>query len=371
MCEINLTRPIQEVKEAQIPRDVNEFSLISVFYAPKFNEEAFKDYLSNKYKDVELVGFVEFRTIEREDLTLQLLQFLLRPFYIRNESLACLKSRFDTIVNSQDHGIDIQYDQLFSDVLTSMKANGIHILILLGNRALIRWGNKKDKERFKLVREAQCENLHFVIFTSDKHDIEGWKTNLISEFSTLIKMDSDKVYFSYNWEEQSNNIVDAVQKALTQERIVTVRDKEDCHYRDSIRDFENEIGQAKKVVVVFSKAYLQSASCMYEMNRIIACGNIEERIYPIVTFSLSDDNLNDLMIETQKYWGNKSNEIREQKKDLIPGTQEIMLDQEFVIDETIKNFPKVWSYLRDTCSKSKEQLLENDCALLVEELRNI
>lgn len=371
MCIMNLTKPKLEVKEAQIPRDINEFSLISVFYAPNSNEEAFKDYLSNKYKDVGLVEFVGFLTIEREDLTLQLLQSLLRPFYIRNESLACLKNRFDSIVNSQDHGIDIQYDQLFSDVLTSMNANGIHVLILLGNHALIQWGKKKDKERFKLVREAQCTNLHFVMFTSDKHDIEGWKTNLISEFSTLIKMDADKVYFSYNWEEQSNNIVDAVQKALTQERIVTVRDKDDCHYRDSIRKFENEIGQAKKVIVVFSEAYLKSASCMYEMNRIIACGNIEERIFPIVTFSLSDDNLNGIMADTQNYWKNKSQEITAQKTELIPGTHEIMLDQEFVINETLNNFTRVWNYLRDTCSKTKDQLLENDCALLVEELRKI
>jgi len=370
MCEIIIPQ-LENQEECQFlqERDLCNDGPITVYYFIDADENKLKEEIENKYDNV---IFLDFCTTGREDLTLQLLQSLLiKPSYVSGNTFFELKKRFNSIIDSQDHGIDVQYDQLFCDLLSGINAYGKDVFIYLGNRALIEWGNTKDRQRFKKINNIENDRLHFVIFTKDKGNVERWNTNVIHDFSTLIRMDTDKVYFSYNWEKESNNIVDAVQKALTQERIITVRDKKDCHYRDSIRKFENEIGKAKKVIIVFSKEYLQSLSCMYEMNRIIACGNIEERIFPIVTFNLSNDKLNGIMIETQQYWNKQSENIVALKEQLVPGTREIILDQEFVINETLKNFTIVWGYLRDTCSKTLSQLLENDCALLVEALRKI
>lgn len=370
MCTISIPQLEQEQALQQLLlRDLRNDGPITVYYAPRSNEKDIKDVILKKYQNNTI--YLDFRTIGRDDLTLQFLHFLLNPRCIREQKLVSLSDRFLSVINGKNHGIDIQYDQLFCDTLSTYNAKGDHILIFLGNGALVEWGGSKDKERFKLIREVENDKLHFIAFTGDKGIVEKWDSLPISKISKLVRLDEDIVYFSYNWEEESNNIVNAVEKALAEKEIVTVIDKKDCNYRDHIRKFEDKIGQGRKVIVVFSRQYLYSLSCMYEMNKIIECGHIKERIYPIVTFNLSDEELNKLMVEEQEYWEKRLSEVSEQMKQLVPGTHSVLQTQEADIKNIIRNQNVVWEYLRYINSKNPTQLLENDCALLIKELKKI
>lgn len=53
-------------------------------------------------------------------------------------------------------------------------------------------------------------------------------------------------------------------------------------YKDAISDFMRSLGRGKAVVVVLSKAYLESKSCMFELGEISANGDFRNRVFPIV-----------------------------------------------------------------------------------------
>lgn len=91
-----------------------------------------------------------------------------------------------------------------------------------------------------------------------------------------------EVFVSYAWTDESTAIVDKLQEAFQGRNIVLIRDKNEMRYKDSIRDFMRRIGRGKCIVVVLSKRYLESTSCMFELTEIADRGEIRDRVFPIV-----------------------------------------------------------------------------------------
>ena len=107
---------------------------------------------------------------------------------------------------------------------------------------------------------------------------------------------------------RSTAIVDRVQEALKGSDIIFIRDKNEMQYKDSIRDFMKRIGQGKCIVVVLSKKYLESKSCMFELTEIADIGNIRDRVFPIV---LHDAKVYDAIerVPYIKYWEQRKQEL--------------------------------------------------------------
>jgi internalin A len=91
-----------------------------------------------------------------------------------------------------------------------------------------------------------------------------------------------EVFVSYAWTDESIAIVDKLQETLKERDIILRRDKNDIRYKDSIRDFMQRIGRGKCIVVILSKEYLESKSCMFELTEIAERGEIRDRVFPIV-----------------------------------------------------------------------------------------
>jgi len=117
-----------------------------------------------------------------------------------------------------------------------------------------------------------------------------------------------EVFVSYAWADDSTTIVDKLQEAFKGRDIALVRDKNDMRYKDSIRDFMERIGRGKCIVVVLSKKYLESTSCMFEMTEIADRGDMRDRVFPIV---LEDAKIHNALDRVRyiKFWEQKREEL--------------------------------------------------------------
>ena len=91
------------------------------------------------------------------------------------------------------------------------------------------------------------------------------------------------VYVSYAWkEEEQNRLVDKLGEACAARGIELRRDINRIGYGDSIRQFMDEIGDGRHVVLVLSEAYYKSESCMYELLKIHQNRDFRKRVNPVV-----------------------------------------------------------------------------------------
>ena len=112
--------------------------------------------------------------------------------------------------------------------------------------------------------------------------------------------EDDCIYVSYNWESASKNIVEFLCFVLETNKIPFKRDKKDCHYLDNIKEFMDTIRNGRTVIVVFSRPYLRSKNCMYELSGVMEDASYIERILPVVV----DDGIRDPMfyVDLAEYW---------------------------------------------------------------------
>lgn len=163
-----------------------------------------------------------------------------------------------------------------------------------------------------------------------------------------------EVFVSYAWTEESNAIVDRLQKALGESDIRLVRDREEVRYKDSIREFMRRIGQGKCVVVVISEKYLKSEYCMFELLEVLHSGQFRERIFPIV---LPDANLYDA-IEPVRYAGYWEERIQKLDGALKKVHSANMTDSHAALDlwvEIRQLFNSIAGTLRDMNALTPEQ----------------
>jgi len=136
--------------------------------------------------------------------------------------------------------------------------------------------------------------------------------------SFVASCDSDKhgggeVFVSYAWSDISNDIVDRLGDAFARRNITIIRDRNELRYKDPIRDFMKRLGRGKCIVIVLSKKYLESKSCMFELTEISAAGDVRDRVFPII---LDDAKIYDAMgrLAYIRYWENRRMELNAEIK---------------------------------------------------------
>lgn len=163
-----------------------------------------------------------------------------------------------------------------------------------------------------------------------------------------------EVFVSYAWNPESCAIVDRLQKALSQESIRLIRDREEVRYRDSIHDFMRRIGQGRCVVVVISEKYLKSENCMFEMVEVAKAQALRERIFPIV---LSDANIYKATgrIRYVRYWEDEIRELDEALKTVRGDNLRKLQDDLNVYAEIRRLFDGIADTLRDMNALTPDQ----------------
>lgn len=109
-------------------------------------------------------------------------------------------------------------------------------------------------------------------------------TRRIDEFITQYGLLDSKsaIFISYAWGGESERTVNELELAFAERGLSTVRDKKDLSYKDSIREFEQRLGQGQCIILVISDRYLRSEHCMYELVEIAKHKEFRKRIFPIV-----------------------------------------------------------------------------------------
>ena len=156
------------------------------------------------------------------------------------------------------------------------------------------------------------------------------------DFSKAVPVEDPvmEVFVSYTWRnEESVTIVDRLEQAFDGKDITLIRDKSELIYRDSIRDFMEQLGRGKCIVIVLSEDYLKSDSCMFELTEIADRGEMYDRVFPIV---LSDTQLSEPLkrIDYVAYWEKK-------KKTLNDRMNEVGNEHLEGIRETIDLYTKI------------------------------
>ena len=118
-----------------------------------------------------------------------------------------------------------------------------------------------------------------------------------------------EVFVSYAWKsDESVLIVDQLEQAFKGRDIRLIRDKSEMNYKDPIREFMQRLGRGKCVVIVLSKAYLTSESCMFELTEIADRKDLRGRVFPIVLVDADIYNAK-ARVRYIKHWETEKREL--------------------------------------------------------------
>ncbi|MEM1256254.1 MAG: COR domain-containing protein [Cyanobacteria bacterium P01_H01_bin.21] len=99
---------------------------------------------------------------------------------------------------------------------------------------------------------------------------------------TQVYQPPKEVFISYAWGGDSENITNKVDEAFKAISINLTRDKRDLGFKGRIKEFMQQIGEGKAVIVIISDKYLKSENCMFELIQIFQNDEFTDRIFPIV-----------------------------------------------------------------------------------------
>lgn len=178
---------------------------------------------------------------------------------------------------------------------------------------------------------------------------------------------SDKVHISYKCSDEYKDVLNAIETGLKKNNIPYSMDKYDILYKTSIDEYENEIGASNKVIMFVIPEYFESLECMYEMTRMFENGNIQERIFPLVDMKEIPRN-GDGLTKVKDYWQKEIEKKLSQIK-TATGDSSYLLMETQRINDVIKTLDEFWTFICRRSTGNFEELVTNDAALLIKELR--
>lgn len=226
----------------------------------------------------------------------------------------------------------------------------------------------------KLKLALTHHNATIVVISKIKNkliDTQNQVLNILSfkEFDKYKLMENrlEKVHISYKHDDNYNSAIDAIKRGLDNNGIAYTIDVDGIKYRDSIEEYEKEIGQANRVIMFVIPSYLKSLDCMFEMTQIFKIGKIKERIFPIVDMGLIARN-GDGLKQIKDYWQKEKIKKSEQIQ-MEPGGSTFVLGELTKIDNILKTLDDIWDYLVHINTGEYKELIANDAAMLITELQ--
>lgn len=215
-----------------------------------------------------------------------------------------------------------------------------------------------------LLRNALREQKSVIAVILASHGINGSNHIDINGFNMEKKNNNlDNVHISYKHLSRLDNAIDVIYNSLKDAGIPVSMDRHDVEMRDSIREYEDEIGLSKQVIVVITPEYLHSIQCMYELKEIVKNGDLRRRITAIVEI---DDITRDAdgLRKVKDYWQNKKICKAEQIK-TEPGQIKVLTEELSIINDIILALDDVWNYITKIMTGSIEELTANNAQKLV------
>ena len=179
------------------------------------------------------------------------------------------------------------------------------------------------------------------------------------------KKETKAVFISYSWAAESKQITDELDTAFQAKGITIVRDIRDAGYKARIKEFMENIGRGKCVVVVISKAYLESENCMFELLKIFKHGKFHDRIFPIVLPDAKIYKPKD-RIKYVQYWEQEIKELDEAMKTVSAANLQGFNEDINLYTEIRNNLPQLTNILKDINSLTIKIHSESDFSAMIE-----
>lgn len=230
-------------------------------------------------------------------------------------------------------------------------------------------------EELCIIKESMAHfDNRILVLSKQKSDVDSNCDSIIRKVSLKEQKNSfsfmgkglEKVHITYKHDGEHEEALKAIISGLGKGNIPYSIDKYDILYRSSIDEYEKEIGLSDRVIMFVIPDYLKSLDCMFEMTEIFKNGHVIDRTYPVVDLCEMKRN-GDSLKELKDYWqGEKVRKLEQMK--LEPGGSEFVMQETSKIDTIISTLDKFWLYICRYSTGQYEKLIENDAALLIEEI---
>ena len=326
------------------------------------------------YSKKEVDGFrvVEFNVNPYMDHVIGKIMAYLTKFVYNDNKLRAISDNFK-LNNGQD--LYNAYSNYIKQLCTKKP-----IIIVLSN--FYEESNKITEEDiyWLLMIMDKCPNVRIWI-CSDCH-VEDDMHSLYQRFYDMLdpipyKLYNDLkngnilpyVYVSYNWEPKSDEAVKRICLLVKRNGMAHRRDKENCGYRKDIHSFMDLIRDGRYVVVLFSKSYLESFYCMYELAGILSHKDYQERLFPV----LVDDSLRDdsYYYELIKLWKEKKQDkLFKKQLQYKPLRRFTLKSKDALIDDYLKKIPVIKDYVTKINTGTLIRFQESNFQPLIDDLLN-
>ena len=278
----------------------------------------------------------------------------------------------DQLMTADEQRKDVIIYSLAIQILKHFSTSGKAVIHMLGRIDL---SSIELEDLDKLDAALNCIDDTIVVICTQKNrekpmveyvinkSLKGYNNNKIME--NRLK----KVYISYKHDENYNGAMEAIKRGLEKNGIYYSIDVQDIKYRDDIVKYEKEIGSADKVIMFITASYLKSIDCMFEMTEIFKNSDVRNRVFPVVDMQPIPRNIYGLK-EIKDYWSEQKVHASIQIQ-TEPGSSDYVINELLKIDAIIKNLDDFWYYLVHINTGSFKDMIDNDAALLMEEIQRV
>lgn len=278
----------------------------------------------------------------------------------------------DQLMTADEQRKDVIIYSLAIQILKHFSTSGKAVIHMLGRIDL---SSIELEDLDKLDAALNCIDDTIVVICTQKNrekpmveyvinkSLKGYNNNKIME--NRLK----KVYISYKHDENYNGAMEAIKRGLEKNGIYYSIDVQDIKYRDDIVKYEKEIGSADKVIMFITASYLKSIDCMFEMTEIFKNSDVRNRVFPVVDMQPIPRNIYGLK-EIKDYWSEQKVHASIQIQTEL-GSSDYVISELLKIDAIIKSLDDFWYYLVHINTGSFKDMIDNDAALLMEEIQRV
>lgn len=288
------------------------------------------------------------------------------------------------IANNEDC-ISLQYHWLILDNASRLSCLGqylaylINVLTIKKNLVIHFIHNDcillKDEE-LNLYSSLLNANPNLTIFTSTSRCDYFRNNNFYSILNLRQDMNTQipMVYISYKHyddfkdiakREKYTNCLNNIKRGLEDINAPYSIDYQKIRYRDSIKSFEEEIGNGLTVIAIITPEYLKSVGCMYELAQVFENGNIDNRLFPVVDIDRSIDTQNEVI----NFWDTQLTTLKKNSAER-PYVSESFSTEIVKLELIYKHIGPIWKYLCDRNADSMENMTEKNAQKLMNEISN-
>lgn len=352
------TQPLKNVY------DLLESDHLVAFYC---KETAFS-YIYDGLKENGYYDFIENCTnIFPENFIAEIVKHIARHNELTIKEIKEIALEYRNRLSSEEMQQDRAMSYYFIRMCLAMDVRG-KFLIVARDNIFENFSRDDGKILLELKEET---NSRLLVLISNKTIIDKYKgRNTPFIFYNMQPIDSTKtlVYISHKNDNESNEYVNDICLALKKANIKYVIDLEHAKYRNNLIDFEEKIGDGLIVLPVISESYLKSKECMYELAKTSENGHLSQRLFPLITFDV-DRSAKGLQVQL-KYWTKRLYKLTAEAESLPPGSGNICNIDIVRINTILQQLPTIWMYFKEYLTSSKEELLANNCEVLIEAIMN-